>query len=70
MCAHTIQGIGDGFIPEIVDTNLIDQVVKVKSKDAITMTKRFIRELGMPVGIFLRGKLHCRPKSREKAGQR
>ncbi|MBI5779251.1 MAG: cysteine synthase A [Planctomycetes bacterium] len=51
MCSHPIQGIGDGFIPEIVDTKIIDQVVKVKSSDAIKMAKRLIRELGMPVGI-------------------
>jgi cysteine synthase A len=51
MCSHPIQGIGDGFIPEIVDTKIIDEVVKVKSSDAIKMAKRLIRELGMPVGI-------------------
>ena len=51
MHSHPIQGIGDGFIPEIVDTKIIDEIVKVKSSDAIKMAKRLIRELGMPVGI-------------------
>lgn len=49
--AHQIAGIGDGFIPDLVDMNLVDQVVKVNSGDAIKMAKRFVREMGLPVGI-------------------
>jgi cysteine synthase A len=48
---HEIQGIGAGFIPDIVDTSLIDEVITVPSNDAIAMAKRLARELGLLVGI-------------------
>lgn len=48
---HGIAGIGDGFIPEIVDTGMIDHVITVKSHDAIQMARRLSREKALPVGI-------------------
>ncbi len=48
---HHIAGIGDGFIPDLVEMSRIDQVVKIKSADAIRMARRFVREMGLPVGI-------------------
>lgn len=48
---HKIAGIGDGFIPEIVDMNLIDEVITVKSDDAIQMAGELSRKLGLLVGI-------------------
>jgi len=48
---HKIAGIGDGFIPEIVDMRLVDEVVTVKSDDAIEMARRLSRERGLYVGI-------------------
>jgi len=48
---HKIAGIGDGFIPEIVDMHLVDEVVAVTSDDAIEMARRLSRELGLFVGI-------------------
>lgn len=48
---HKIQGIGPGFIPRIVDISKIDEVVKVKSDDAIIMTRKLVRENGLFVGI-------------------
>lgn len=48
---HKIQGIGPGFIPRIVDISKIDEVVKVKSDDAIEMTRKLARENGLFVGI-------------------
>ncbi len=48
---HMIQGIGAGFIPEVVDRSVIDDVVKVKSADAIVAAKRLIKEEGLMVGI-------------------
>jgi len=48
---HKIQGIGPGFVPRIVDISKIDEVVKVKSDDAIEMTRRLARENGIFVGI-------------------
>lgn len=48
---HKIAGIGDGFVPEIVDTSMIDQVVTVKSDDAVEMARRMSRESGLMVGV-------------------
>jgi cysteine synthase A len=48
---HKIQGIGPGFIPKIVDVSKIDDVIKIKSGDAIEMTRRLAREDGLFVGI-------------------
>ncbi|MBI4713178.1 MAG: cysteine synthase A [Planctomycetes bacterium] len=68
MCAHSIQGIGDGFIPEIVNTKKIDEVVKVKSTDAVKMSKRLIQELGMPVGISSGANYYAARKVAAKLG--
>lgn len=48
---HKIAGIGDGFVPEIVDMKLVDQVVTVKSDDAVEMARRLSRELDLVVGV-------------------
>jgi cysteine synthase A len=48
---HKIAGIGDGFVPEIVNMKLVDQVIAVKSDDAVEMAKKLSRELGLMVGI-------------------
>jgi len=49
--AHKIQGIGSGFVPSIVDLSEIDEVIKVKSDDAMQMTRHLARENGLFVGI-------------------
>lgn len=48
---HNIQGIGDGFIPELIDMNCIDEVITVSEKEAIARMKRLSKELGLFVGI-------------------
>ncbi|MFX1495577.1 MAG: PLP-dependent cysteine synthase family protein, partial [Promethearchaeota archaeon] len=48
---HKIQGIGSGFIPKIVDLSKIDEVVTVRSDDAIEMTRKLARKDGLFVGI-------------------
>jgi len=49
--AHSIEGIGDGFVPVNLDLSQLAGVVKVSSDEAIQMTKRIMREEGMLVGI-------------------
>jgi len=49
--AHKIQGIGSGFVPSIVDLSKIDEVIKVKSGDAMQMSRHLARENGLFVGI-------------------
>jgi cysteine synthase A len=48
---HQIQGIGDGFIPAVLDISLIDEVIEVTDEDAIDTTRQLGHELGLLVGI-------------------
>ncbi|MFW6286936.1 MAG: pyridoxal-phosphate dependent enzyme, partial [Candidatus Sumerlaeota bacterium] len=48
---HQIQGIGDGFIPAVLDTDLVDDVVEVTDEDAIETTRQLGRDHGLLVGI-------------------
>jgi cysteine synthase len=48
---HQIQGIGDGFVPAILDVSLVDDVVEVSDEDAIETTRQLGRDLGLLVGI-------------------
>lgn len=48
---HKIDGIGDDFIPELVDQKLIDRVFDINDLDAINMAKLLCKKLGLGVGI-------------------
>ncbi len=49
--SHMIEGIGDDFIPGIVDEELIDDIVLIDDLDAINMSKRLAQEFGLGIGI-------------------
>lgn len=48
---HLIEGIGDDFIPGIVDEDLIDDIILIHDCDAINMSKRLAKEFGLGIGI-------------------
>ena len=48
---HKIQGIGEGFIPCTMDTELVDEIVQVNDKEAIEIARRLAREEGILTGI-------------------
>lgn len=48
---HPLQGIGAGFVPEILRVDLLDGVIKVEHKDAFDFAKRCVREEGIFIGI-------------------
>jgi cysteine synthase len=48
---HTIQGIGAGFVPDILDTKVFDEVVTIDNSEAFAMAKRLAKEEGILAGI-------------------
>jgi len=49
--AHKIQGIGAGFVPDVLRTELIDEIIQVSNEDAGIMARRLAREEGILAGI-------------------
>jgi cysteine synthase A len=48
---HKIQGIGAGFVPEVIDMSLLDEIIKVTDEDALNTARCLAREEGLLVGI-------------------
>lgn len=69
---HKIQGIGAGFVPEILNTKIYDEIIKVSTEDAFRTTKRLVREEGLLLGIsaganvFAAIKVAAREENRNK----
>ena len=69
---HKIQGIGPGFVPEVLNTDIIDEIFKVKNDEALTTSRRLAKEEGILVGIscgaaaFAGLQIAARPENRGK----
>jgi len=48
---HPIQGIGAGFVPAVLNTQIYDEIIRVKADDAFDVARRMAREEGLLVGI-------------------
>ena len=56
---HKIQGIGAGFIPEILNTELYDEVLAVSNEDSFSMAQKVAKEEGLLIGISAGANLHA-----------
>jgi cysteine synthase A len=56
---HKLQGIGAGFVPQILNTQVIDEIVKVTTEEAFTAARRLAREEGILAGISSGAALHA-----------
>lgn len=66
---HSIQGIGDGFIPEVLDVDMIDEVVTVTDEDAIETTRELARVQGLLCGTSSGANIWAAKKMAEKYGK-
>lgn len=57
--AHKIQGIGAGFVPEVLNTNVYDEIIKVSNEDAFAAGRAIAVEEGVLVGISSGAALHA-----------
>lgn len=65
---HSIQGIGDGFIPEVLDTSIIDDVIEVTDEDAIHTARELARVQGLLCGTSSGANVWACKKIAEKYG--
>jgi len=69
---HKIQGIGAGFVPDVLNTSVIDEIIKVKNEDAFTTARALSKSEGLLVGIssgaatFAAAQVAKRPENKGK----
>jgi cysteine synthase A len=56
---HKIQGIGAGFVPEILNTEIYDEIIAVSNESAFAMAQKIAREEGLLIGISAGANLHA-----------
>lgn len=66
---HSIQGIGDGFIPEVLDTSLIDDIIEVTDEEAFETTRTLARTQGLLCGTSSGANVWASIKITEKYGK-
>ncbi len=66
---HQIQGIGDGFIPDILDTSIITDIVEVSDEDAINTARELARVQGLLVGTSSGANVWAAKQMAEKYGK-
>jgi len=57
--SHGLQGIGAGFVPEVLNTKILDEIIKVTTEEAYTASRRLAREEGILVGITSGAAIHA-----------
>jgi len=66
---HQIQGIGDGFVPDILDTSIITDIVEVSDEDAISTARELARVQGLLVGTSSGANVWAAARMAEKYGK-
>jgi len=66
---HKVEGIGDGFIPRIVNLNIIDEWIQVHDEDALKMARRLAREKALFVGISSGANVYASLEVAKKSGK-
>jgi len=66
---HKIQGIGAGFVPDIYDASVIDEIIQVTEEDAFKTAKDFATKEGVLIGISAGGALYAALQVAKKLGQ-
>lgn len=66
---HQIQGIGDGFIPDVLDTSIITDIVEVSDEDAINTSRELAKVQGLLVGTSSGANVFAAVKMAEKYGK-
>jgi cysteine synthase A len=66
---HIIQGIGPGYIPGLINMDLIDEVVTVRGDEAVGITRKLIKEEGLMVGISSGANVFAAQEIAKKSGR-